>query len=81
MINILFKSFLTGFKSFGANISVLVNFILLSLVYFLGIGVTAGAAKIFRKKFLDLGKHKDKSSYWLPLDLKTKGKEYYYKQF
>jgi len=76
-----YKSYLAGFKSFGANISVLVNFILLSSVYLLGIGVTAGVAKIFRKRFLDLKKGEDETSYWLPLGLKTKGKEYYYRQF
>lgn len=81
MINVLYKSFLLGFKSFGINISTVVNFILLFFVYFLGIGPTALVSRIFRKRFLDLGRYEKKSSYWHPLGLKTKEKEYYYKQF
>ena len=66
-------------KGFGQNISMLVNTILLSVVYFIGVGLTFIFAKIFRKHFLELKLKKD--SYWSDLNLSKKKIEEYYRQF
>lgn len=72
-----FKDFKEGQKLFGENISAIINFIILSLVYFVGIGLTSIIGKIFGKSFLNL---KEKETYWEDLNLK-KDMEGYYKQF
>lgn len=78
------KQFFTGFKEglkdFSGNISIIVNTILLSLVYFIGVGLTSVIAKIFKKRFLQL-KESKRESYWKNLNLKKKKMEEYYRQF
>lgn len=56
-----------------------INTVLLSIVYFLGIGFVSIIAKIFRKKFLDLTVDKAKKTYWN--DVEKKSLEDYYRQF
>ena len=79
------KSFLKGVKSgqrkFGESIAVIVNSILLSFVYFFGVGITSILAKISRKHFLDLKPYKSRNSYWEELNLGRERIEKYYKQF
>ena len=79
-----FKEFTDGFKQgqkeFGESIAVIVNSVLLSMVYILGIGITSIIAKISGKRFLDL-KFEDKKTYWEDLNLGKKETKYYYKQF
>ena len=48
-----FNGFKKGMKCFSDNISTVINFLLLSIVYFIGIGLTSITAKIFGKHFLD----------------------------
>ena len=78
------KPFIKGLKQgmslFGHTIATLVNTILLTLVYLLGVGITSVIAKIFRKKFLKR-KPEEVNSYWENLNLKTQNKENYYRQF
>jgi len=51
----LLKKILTPFKILGKFISFIINFILLAIVYFIGIGLTSIIAKsIFKKHFLDI---------------------------
>ncbi len=76
----LFVGFTEGFKEFGDIITNIINFFLLSIVYFIGVGFTSLFAKIFNKSFLDIKKIK-KDSYWKDLNLKKKPIEDYYKQF
>ena len=62
-IKLLFNGFKNGFKEFGHFINDIVNFILLSLVFILGVGLVSIFAKFFKKNFLDMkpgGK-----TYWL----------------
>lgn len=73
------KGFKKGMKGFGENITVIINSILLSFVYFIGVGPTSIIAKLFGKHFLDLKYSKD--SYWSDLNLKKKKLEDYYRQF
>ena len=48
-----FNGFKKGMKCFSDNISTVINFLLLSIVYFIGIGLTSITAKLFSKHFLD----------------------------
>jgi hypothetical protein len=70
-----------GFKNFGTVISSIVNSILLTAVYILGVGITSIIAKISKKKFLQLKEPKDAKTYWTDLSLGKKPIEEYYHQF
>lgn len=70
-----------GQKKFGEDIAQIINFILLTIVYFIGVGLTSIFAKIFRKSFLELKIDKKAGSYWEELNLDKKKMEDYYKQF
>ena len=63
------KGLKRGTKDFGETIAIVVNSILLSIAYILGLGITAIFAKIKRKSFLDL-KKENKDSYWSDLNIK-----------
>ena len=77
------NQFLIGFKkgmgNFGQNIALIINTILLTLVYLIGIGLTSILAKIVGKHFLEMKLSKD--TYWSDLNLKKKSIEEYYRQF
>lgn len=79
------KQFLTGFQKgmeeFGNNLFLIVNTVLLSLVYLIGIGLTSLLAKMVGKHFLEKKMSKEKKSYWTELELKKKPIEEYYRQF
>lgn len=78
------KQFLMGFRrgleSFGNNITIIINSVLLFIAYFIGIGFTAILAKLTRKHFIER-KLSNKKSYWSDLNLKKKPIEKYYRQF
>ncbi len=57
------RGFREGMRLFGEGISVLVNSALLSLVYLVGVGLTAAGARAKGKKFLDMGEA-DCGSFW-----------------
>ncbi|MFH0936637.1 MAG: hypothetical protein V1815_03100 [Candidatus Woesearchaeota archaeon] len=75
------NGFLRGQKKFGENISIVINSILLTIVYFIGIGLTSIFAKIFNKHFLDLKLRKNEKTYWEDLNLTKKSMKEYYRQF
>ena len=68
-------------KKISEIIQTVVNTILLSIVYIVGVGMTSLIAKITGKKFLDLNIQKDKESYWEDLELGKKELKDYYRQF
>ena len=74
-----FKGFRGGMKSFGQNIALIINTILLTFVYLIGVGLTSIIAKIVGKHFLDT--KLKKGTYWSDLNLKKKNIEKYYRQF
>lgn len=76
-----FRGIKIGFGNFGQNIATLVNTLLLSIVYFVGVGITALFSKVVRKRFLDLKLDKKRKSYWKTLNLKKRPIEEYYRQF
>ena len=76
-----FSGFKKGLKSFGHNISLVVNSVLLTIVYLIGVGATSIVAKLIGKHFLDKKISKEQSTYWSELVLKKKPIEEYYRQF
>jgi len=78
------KQFFTGAKkgmgNFGHNIALIINTILLTFVYLIGVGLTSIFAKIVGKHFLEI-KISKKETYWSDLNLKKKPIEEYYRQF
>ena len=75
----MFDEFMEGSKMFGELISAIINLLLLSIVYFIGIGLTSIFAMVFGKKFIDDKATKD--SYWEELNLTTQSFKEYYRQF
>lgn len=61
-------------------VSTIVNFILLSIVYFIGIGIVSIPAKLFGKHFLEL-KKQNKSSNWHEHKVTKEPLEKYYRTF
>ena len=78
------KRILDSIKSFlepvAKVISSIVNFILLALVYFLGICIVSIAMKLFGKHFLEL-KKKNSSSNWQEHKVAKQPLENYYRTF
>ena len=81
----IFKNFFKGFKEgqklFGETIAIIVNTLLLTIVYLIGIGLTSVIAKIFKKNFLELEPSSKIKTYWKDFNLTKKPMEEYYKQF
>ena len=75
-----FKGFKKGMKNFGQGIALIINTILLTFVYLLGVGLTSIIAKISRKHFLEMDLSKN-GTYWSDLNLKKKSIDKYYRQF
>jgi len=75
-----FTGFKDGFKDFAQLITKIVNSILLTIVYFVGVGPTSIVAKIVKKDFLDIDKRR-KNTYWTDLNLRKKKLDEYYRQF
>jgi len=77
------KPFYRGLKRgmgiFGENIVLIINTLLLTFVYLIGVGLTSILAKIIGKHFLDTKSKKD--TYWHNLNLKKKSIKEYYRQF
>lgn len=80
-----FKKFFRGVKEgqkfFGEVVSTLVNSLLLGIVYIIGVGLTSMASIIAGKKFLEKDLESTKETYWMDLNISTKGKEEYYTQY
>lgn len=76
-----FKGFMSGMHAFTANIVTIINTILLTVVYIIGVGPISIIGRIKGKQFLDMKRKSQKNSYWETLDLKRKSKKEYYKQF
>lgn len=74
-----FKGIKEGNKFFAEAITTLINTVILTIVYILGIGITAMIAKIIGKNFLEL--NTNNNTYWKDLNIEKKPKEHYYRQF
>ncbi len=81
-MTLFFKGFYAGMQQFGGAIVAIINFILLILVYIIGVGITSIIAKISGKHFLNLKKPDKKlKTYWLNKGEKKPSKEDCYRQF
>lgn len=80
-INIFFKGIRSGQKKFGDSIAAVINSILLTFVYSIGVGITFVFAKILGKNFLDLKFEKGRESYWEELNLGREEIDKCYRQF
>ncbi|HIH24087.1 TPA: hypothetical protein HA251_03575 [Candidatus Woesearchaeota archaeon] len=69
-----------GMKLFGDNITIIVNTIVLTIVYFFGIGITALIARLAGKKFIDKSINKRTKTYWKELGLKRRPLDDHYRQ-
>ncbi len=74
------KGLKIGLTEFGHNISRIINSLLLTIAYILGVGLTSIFAKIKKKHFLETNFTQEKT-YWTELNLKKKPLEKYTRQF
>ncbi|MEK7528946.1 MAG: hypothetical protein AAB592_04220 [Patescibacteria group bacterium] len=60
-----FDKILSPLRIFSTYMSRVVTFVVLTLVYFFGIGPLAMLGWIFRKDFIGAKRHKEAKTYWL----------------
>ncbi|MBS3136886.1 hypothetical protein J4232_00505 [Candidatus Woesearchaeota archaeon] len=70
-----------GFLTFSHFIQTVVNTILLTIVYFVGIGLTSIISKLFGKHYLELKLNKDAKSYYKECMSTKKPKEEFYRMY
>ena len=70
-----------AFKAFGEKVALVVNFILLLPVYFIGVGLTKAITTLMGISVLTINQNKEKKSYWNDYDCKTEAKEKYKRMF
>ncbi|MBI3037325.1 hypothetical protein HYY73_06290 [Candidatus Woesearchaeota archaeon] len=75
------KMVLAPFEFVGKKVAILVNYALLTIVYFTTFAVTAVIAKIFRKRFLELKPDHGMKSYWAGRKKEDSGKKEAYRAF
>ena len=78
-MNKFFKAIKKGIANFGDHISVIVNSMLLTIVYIMGVGMTSLFAKLTKKHFLEVKLSHE--SYWSDLNINKKPLKEYYRQF
>jgi hypothetical protein len=76
-----FSEIKKGFEIYGKTIATVINSILLTLVYILGIGITSILAKITGKNFLEIEVNRTQKTYWSKLNLGKEELSSYYRQF
>ena len=59
------RPLLAPLEFIGKKVATLVNYVLLTAVYFTALAATAAIAKIARKRFLELKPDLSKKSYWI----------------
>ena len=80
MLKKTFNAIKSILEAIAKAISSIVNFILLALVYFIGIGIVSISMKLFGKHFLELKKKNSKSS-WQEHKVEKQPLESYYRTF
>lgn len=80
-MSVFFWGFKKGMQNFGHHPGRVVNTLFLIVIYFVAIGPTSIIAKLKKRRFLKLSLDNKAETYWESLDLKTKSKKKYYKQF
>ena len=77
-IKFIFQRIKRIFKKIHSIVNLIINFVLLSLVYFLGVGFTFLLSRILGKRFFDMGIDKKIGTYWSDIEEET---DNYYRQF
>ena len=80
MIKKIWNLIKTVLEPISKTISNVVNFILLSIVYFIGIGIVSISTKIFGRHFLEIKKQNKKSN-WHEHKVTKQPLENYYRTF
>lgn len=75
------KAFKQGLTEFGLNFNALINLIILTFVYFLGIGLSSIISKVMEKHHLDLKISKNRKSYWVKVDTDSKNISDFLRQY
>lgn len=77
----LWKKIKAIFKKIHYFTNLVVNFIILSTLYFIGFGLTFLLTKLLRKQLIDMEVNKKMSSYWLNVDSGQDNVSNSYRQF
>lgn len=72
---------LSGAKEFGLALTTLINSVLLSFAYVVGIGLSVVVARMAGKRLLEIGIDKKSKTYWTDLSLETKPIHDHLRQF
>ncbi|MBS3083554.1 hypothetical protein J4423_02010 [Candidatus Pacearchaeota archaeon] len=75
------NEFHQGQKMFGEDIARLVNSVLLTVVYFIGVGITWILTCFNKEEILELKINPGAGTYWKDINLTTKPIKEYYRQF
>lgn len=75
------KEFNSGQKEFGEDIARIINSMLLTVVYFLGVGLAWIMVKFNKTHVLDKETDPKAKTYWKDLNLTVKSIKEYYRQF
>ncbi len=70
-----------SFLAFGGFMQKVVNTILFTVVYFIGIGLTSLFMKLFGKKFLELSPTKEQDSYYKECTATKRSKEDFFRLY
>lgn len=75
------KPVIAPFEFVGKRVATVVNYVLLTAVYFTAFAATAAVAKLARKKFLELKPEQKKQSYWIDKKKEDYSKKEAYRGF
>ncbi|MBI2141446.1 hypothetical protein HYU16_03405 [Candidatus Woesearchaeota archaeon] len=75
------KPLLAPLEFVGKKVAILVNYVLLSIVYFTAFAATAAIAKVARKRFLELKPDHNRQSYWIESKKEDHSKKEAYRPF
>jgi membrane protein DedA with SNARE-associated domain len=81
MMQKFFQGFRRGFASYSHDLAGIISVLLLTLAYFIGVGLASMFSRIFGKHFLKTKRSKQSRTYWKDLNLKKTPIEEYYRQF
>lgn len=75
------RGFKTGFQMIGHFVASFINVILLTFVYFFGIGLSSFLGKLKGEKFLEFEIKKEDRSYWTDLKITPRPMDVFFRQF
>lgn len=73
--------FKAGAKDFFDYVNRIIGFVLLAIVYVVGVSLTFVIAQVLKKEFLDLNINKNTNTYWEDFEQGNKLSTNYFRQF